>query len=254
MRKAAPSGKANGRIVLPFVSTILLLTVIGTASAASRRHPGPVFIVALFVVIAGVTGIAVLLFGPRDLWMRHPWLLELLHPYVVALDSVIALAWGGALCLASGIRMAADGSNHGFGRRSRPIWGLVITIGIVGCLAIAVLVMGLLVAAKVSTIEIAYRRFAWLPVTALLLQLLLAKPVLSHLSYFAIVPPLLTCLVSLFLAVIGATLLASARERNEPSSGLLQATVVAAIPGMLLFAYLTYALVAALVFRPGAYW
>jgi hypothetical protein len=46
----------------------------------------------------------------------------------------------------------------------------------------------LLAAAKVSTIEIAYRRFAWLPVTALLLQFLLAKPILSHLSYLAIVP------------------------------------------------------------------
>jgi hypothetical protein len=121
MGKAAPSGKANGRIVLPFVSTILLLSVIGAGSAASGRHPGPVFIVALFVVIAGVTGLAVLLVAPRDLWIRHPWLLEVLPPYVVALDSVIALAWGGALCLASGIRMAADGSNHGLGRRSRPI-------------------------------------------------------------------------------------------------------------------------------------
>jgi hypothetical protein len=124
---------------------------------------------------------------------------------------------------------------------------------IVGCLAVAILVMGLLAAAKVSTIEVAYRRFAWLPIAALLLQFLLAKPILSHLSYFAIVPPPLTCLVSLFLAVVGATLLASARERNEPSSGLIRATVVAAIPGMLLFAYMTYSLVAALVSRHGAY-
>jgi hypothetical protein len=81
----------------------------------------------------------------------------------------------------------------------------------------------------------------------------MVDPDLFHWRYFAIVPPLLTCLVSLFLAVVGATLLASARERNEPPSGLIQATIVAAIPGMLLFAYMTYSLVAALVSRHGAY-
>jgi hypothetical protein len=66
------------------------------------------------------------------------------------------------------------------------------------------------------------------------------------------VPPILTCLLSLVLAVVGATLVAAARERNEPSSGLVRATLVAAIPGVLLFAYMVYGFVLALVGGRGA--
>ena len=77
----------------------------------------------------------------------------------------------------------------------------------------------------------------------------LAKPILSRLSYFAIVLPLLTSLFSLFLAVAGATLVAAARERNEPSSRLIGATVGAAIPGTLLFGYMIYFFVVALTQR-----
>jgi hypothetical protein len=121
----------------------------------------------------------------------------------------------------------------------------VITIGLLGCLVIAALVAGIVLAAKRGVLEVTFGRLAWLPVTALLTEFTLARPMLSRLSYFAIVPPLLTCLFSLFLAVAGATLVAVARERNEPSSGLIRATVVAAIPGMLLFVYMLYSFVVA---------
>ena len=125
----------------------------------------------------------------------------------------------------------------------------MITIGLLGCLAVATVVTALLVVAKRGALEVTFARLAWLPVTVLLIEFALAKPVLSRLSYFAIVPPLFTCLVSLVLAVVGATLVAAARERNEPSSGLIRATVVAAVPGMLLFVYMAYGLVVALIRR-----
>jgi hypothetical protein len=121
----------------------------------------------------------------------------------------------------------------------------VITIGLLSCLALAALVAGLVLAAKSGAVEVTFRRLAWLPGTALVIELAIAKPVLARLSYFAIVPPLLTCLFSLFLAVVGATLIAVAHERKEPSSALIRAPVVAAIPGMLLFAYMAYSFVVA---------
>jgi hypothetical protein len=127
----------------------------------------------------------------------------------------------------------------------------VITIGLLGCFGVAAVILGLLLGAKGWGTEVAYRRLAWLPVTALLIEFALAKPALSHLSYFAIVPPILTCMLSLFLAVVGATLVAAARERNEPFSGLVRATLVAGIPGMLLFAYMIYGFVVTLLARRG---
>jgi hypothetical protein len=127
----------------------------------------------------------------------------------------------------------------------------VITIGLLGCFGVAAVILGLLLGAKGWGTEVTYRRLAWLPVTALLIEFALAKPALSHLSYFAIVPPILTCLFSLFLAVVGATLVAAARERNESFSGLVRATLVAGIPGILLFAYMIYGFVVTLVWRRG---
>ena len=121
----------------------------------------------------------------------------------------------------------------------------MITIGLLGCLVLAGLVAALVLIAKGDVLEVTFRRLAWLPVAALVIEFALAKPVLARLSYFAIVPPLLTCLFSLFLAVVGVTLVAVARERNEPSSGLIRATVVSAIPGMLLFVYMAYGFVVA---------
>ena len=94
------------RIVLPFASTVLVLTVIGVASLAARRYPLAAFVAALVVVSGGAAATLVLFVGPRDLWLRHPWLVNVLHPYILALDATIALAWGGALCVASAARLA----------------------------------------------------------------------------------------------------------------------------------------------------
>ena len=127
----------------------------------------------------------------------------------------------------------------------------MITVGLLGCFGVAALILGLLLGAKAWGTEVAYRRLAWLPVTALVIEFALAKPALLRLSYFAIVPPILTCLLSLFFAVVGATLVAPARERNEPFSGLVRATIVAGIPGILLVAYMIYGFVVTWVWRRG---
>jgi hypothetical protein len=91
--------------VLPFVSTIFVIAVVGVGSAASRRYPLAAFVAALVVVSGGVAAALVLFVGPRDLWLRHPWLVKFLHPYVLALDAILALAWGGALYVASASRL-----------------------------------------------------------------------------------------------------------------------------------------------------
>ena len=125
----------------------------------------------------------------------------------------------------------------------------MITIGLLGCLAVAALVIGVLGVARGTALEVTFSRLAWLPVTALVIEVAFAKPALSRLSYFAIVPVLLTCLVSLLMVVAGATLAAAARQRSERTSGIIRATVVAAIPGMLFFVYMAYGFAVALIRR-----
>jgi hypothetical protein len=123
----------------------------------------------------------------------------------------------------------------------------MIVLGLMGCLVVAGLVLILLAFPRRFSLAARYRRVAWLPVVALLIEAVLWKPVLTNLSYFAVVPPLLTCIASLFLAAIGATLVMIARERHEDATALLRATLIAAIPGMLLLALLAYGLVDAVV-------
>ena len=90
------------------------------------------------------------------------------------------------------------------------------------------------------TIELAFVRVAWIPVTALLLEGLLFRKIAAAISYFAVAIPVLTCVV-LFLTLVGVTLVASARQRHEDDVRLLRATVVAAIPGAVLLGYILYA-------------
>ena len=56
-----------------------------------------------------------------------------------------------------------------------------------------------------------------------------------------------TCIASLFLAAVGATLVVTARQRNEGSTVVLRATLIAAIPGMLLLALMLYGFVNAML-------
>ena len=116
----------------------------------------------------------------------------------------------------------------------------MITLGLLGCLVAASLVLTLMAFPRRFSLAERYRRIAWLPVAALLIEGVFWKPVLSKLSYFAVIPPLLTCIASLFLAAVGATLVVTARERNEGSTALLRATLIAAIPGMLLLVLMLY--------------
>jgi hypothetical protein len=66
-------------------------------------------------------------------------------------------------------------------------------------------------------------------------------------AYAAVIPLLLTCIASLFLTAVGATLVVTARERNEGSTAVLRATLIAAIPGMLLLALMLYGFVNAML-------
>ena len=123
----------------------------------------------------------------------------------------------------------------------------MITLALVGCVVAAGLVWTLLAFPRRFSFAERYRRVAWLPVAALLIEGLLWKPVLTKLSYFAVIPPLVTCMVSLLLAAVGATLVVTARERNESGTAVLRATLIAAIPGMLLLGLLLYGLGSAVI-------
>ena len=123
----------------------------------------------------------------------------------------------------------------------------MITLGLVGCLVATGLVWTLLAFPRRFSFAERYRRVAWLPVAALLIEGLLWKPVLTKLSYFAVIPPLITCIASLLFAAVGATLVVTARERNEAFTAVLRATLIAAIPGMLLLGLLVYGFVTAVL-------
>jgi hypothetical protein len=116
----------------------------------------------------------------------------------------------------------------------------MITVGLLGCLVAASLVLTLNAFPRRFNFAVTYPRVAWLPAAALLIEGLLWKPLLTKLSYFAVVPLLLTCIASFFLAAVGATLVATARARNEGFSEVLRATLIAAIPALLFLALMFY--------------
>ena len=95
---------------------------------------------------------------------------------------------------------------------------------------------------RIWTLEVAFRRLAWVPVVALTLQLLLWRPLTQALSYGFIVPLLLTCMVSIFFGIVGTTLLAG-RSRAERHSGLFWSTIVASVPGAMLVTYVAVSFV-----------
>jgi hypothetical protein len=125
--------------------------------------------------------------------------------------------------------------------------GRMITLGLIGCLVAVGLVLTLLAFPRRFSFAARYRRVAWLPVTALLIEGVLWQPVLTKLSYFAVIPLLLTSVASLVLAAVGATLVVMARERNDDAAALLGATAIAAIPGLLLLALMFYGFVNAMI-------
>jgi hypothetical protein len=90
---------------------------------------------------------------------------------------------------------------------------------------------------RVWTLEVAFVRLAWVPVAALALQVALWRPMTQTLSYGSIIPPLLTCIVSLFFGIVGATLLAAGPTATRRPQ-LLGSTMLASVPGALLVAYI----------------
>ena len=123
----------------------------------------------------------------------------------------------------------------------------MITLGLLGFLVAASLALTLMAFPRRFNFTATYRRVAWLPTAALLIEAILWKPLLTKLSYFAVIPLLLTCIASLFLTAVGATLVATARGRNEVSTEVLRATLIAAIPAMLLLAVMFYGFVSAIL-------
>ena len=119
----------------------------------------------------------------------------------------------------------------------------MITLGLLGCLVAASVVLTLMAFPRRFNVAVTYPRLAWLRVAVLLIEGILWKPLLTRLSYFAVVPLLLTCIASLVLTAVGATLVATARARNERSSELLHATLMAAIPALLFLALMFYGFV-----------
>ena len=115
-------------------------------------------------------------------------------------------------------------------------WAM-LTLGFAGLLVGPMLLVILFALGRVWTLEIAFIRLAWVPVAALALQGMLWRPMTRTLSYASIIPPLLTCIVSLFFGIVGATLLAE-RRRADWRPGLLWSTALAALPGALLVGYI----------------
>jgi hypothetical protein len=120
----------------------------------------------------------------------------------------------------------------------------MITIGLLSILVVAASALLFILLARRWTLETAFIRVCWIPLLALVLEGIVFGRLTSAFSYFAIAIPVITCIASLFLTLIGATLLAAAHQRQERHVGLVRATVVAAVPGGLLTAYVLYAFIA----------
>ena len=122
----------------------------------------------------------------------------------------------------------------------------MLTLGFLALLVALVLLVILFLLGRMWTLEVAFVRLAWIPLAALALQVILSRPMTRSLGYASILPPLLTCIVSLFFGLIGTTLLA-ARSRTERHPRLLWSTLVAGMPGALLIVYLVVSLASFLV-------
>jgi hypothetical protein len=96
------------------------------------------------------------------------------------------------------------------------------------------------------TLEAAFIRVSWVPAAALALQGILWRPMTEALGYAFVIPPILTCFVSVFFTVIGVTLLTAGSQAGRRPY-LLRATLLASPPGLLLVICLAIGLVRTLV-------
>ena len=109
------------------------------------------------------------------------------------------------------------------------VLGLVFTLVIVGL-------------ARIWTIEGAFVRLGWIPAAAVPFEIVLFPWLAERISYAAALVPVVTALVSLFVAVIGATLLAVAREHGETKPAVRRVTLVAVAPGVILVGWVLLSL------------
>jgi hypothetical protein len=127
----------------------------------------------------------------------------------------------------------------------------MITAGLLAVVLCVVLAVILLLAGRAGTAGRLFVQVSWIPSVALLWEYLLSDTLARHLSYAAVLIPILTCVASFVLTVIGATFIASARQHHEDHSALLYATIIAAVPGALLTGYILFS-VATHVIHSGA--
>jgi uncharacterized membrane protein len=124
----------------------------------------------------------------------------------------------------------------------------MLTIALLGVLFLGALGVLLLCAiVQRARLERLFSRVAWVPAAALLLQAIFFFPLMQALSYGVFVLPLFTFVLSVLLVVMGATLVASARQRGEAHAHLTRSTLVASIPAVLIGGYILYDVVARVV-------
>lgn len=119
----------------------------------------------------------------------------------------------------------------------------MITVAVLAIVLCAGVAVALLLAAPEGTVRRRFIHVSSIPATALLLEYLFWDRLARRLSYFAVVIPLLTCVASVILAVVGATFIASARERHEHHPALIYSTIIAALPGVLMAGYILLSVV-----------
>ena len=118
----------------------------------------------------------------------------------------------------------------------------MLTLGFLALSVGLIPVVILFALGRLWTLEIAFIRLAWVPVAALALQTTLWRPMTQTLGYASIISTMLTCIVSLFFGIVGATLLVGSSGAQR-RSGLLWSTMVASVPGVLLVAYVVISFV-----------
>jgi hypothetical protein len=73
-----------------FASTIALIVMALVASLAPPRYALASSMTGLAILALGLVGWWELAAGPKDLWLRHPWIVTWLRPDALGLDCVLA--------------------------------------------------------------------------------------------------------------------------------------------------------------------
>jgi hypothetical protein len=121
------------------------------------------------------------------------------------------------------------------------------TLGLLVLFLVPIVLVALAVLARFWPIHTVFIRVSWIPLVALLVQAILWKPLLARLSYFAVLLPILTGVLSLLLAIVGTTLILSKSSPPERARALLIANFAALTPAILLLGFLLFSFVSGLI-------